>query len=217
MKEIILLGMGGHAHSVVDSIEKGKQYHIAGFLEPDVSNGASYKGYKVLGNDEILVNLYKKGMRHAFVTVGYMGTGKVRVHLYQKLKQIGYQIPNIVDPSAEIANNVQLGDGNFVGKNAVINAGTVVGNMCIINTSAIIEHDCYIDHHVHLAVGSVICGNAQIGEETFVGANSVIIQGISVGQNVLIGAGTVVTKDISDHMLQYGSALKYRGTMERTS
>ncbi len=35
MEEIILLGCGRHAHSVVDSIETGKKYHIAGFLDPN--------------------------------------------------------------------------------------------------------------------------------------------------------------------------------------
>lgn len=39
MEEIILLGMGGHAHSVVDSIEREGRYHIAGFLDPGATIG----------------------------------------------------------------------------------------------------------------------------------------------------------------------------------
>lgn len=33
MEDIILLGIGGHAHSVVDSVECAGQYHIVGFLD----------------------------------------------------------------------------------------------------------------------------------------------------------------------------------------
>lgn len=31
MEDIVLLGIGGHAHSIVDSIEQKKQYNIVGF------------------------------------------------------------------------------------------------------------------------------------------------------------------------------------------
>lgn len=210
MEEIILLGMGGHAHSVVDSIEREGRYHIAGFLDPGAAIGECYKDYRVIGTDDALPYFYDQGITNAFITVGYMGTGKVRERLYDRLKQTGYKIPNIIDPSAVAANHILMGEGNFVGKNAVINAGAIIGDMCIINTAAVIEHDCRIGNYVHLAVGSIVCGDVLIEERSFIGAGSVIIQGVSVGKDVLVGAGTVVTQDVADHMLRYGSVIKCR-------
>lgn len=201
MEEIILLGMGGHAHSVVDSIERGGHYHIAGFLDPGASESGSYKEYKVLGNDDALTDYYKQGIRHAFITVGYMGTGKVREYLYEKVKQAGYRLPNIIDPSAVVANDVRLGEGIFVGKNAVLNAGSEIGNMCIINTGAIIEHDCIIEGFSHISVGCVLCGMVKVGRNSFVGANATVIQGRAIGNGCFVGAGAVVRKDMEDGIM----------------
>lgn len=201
MEKIILLGMGGHAHSVVDSIEREGHYHIAGFLDPEAPESGCYKEYKVLGNDDALAECYKQGIRHAFIAVGYMGTGKVREHLYEKVKQAGYHLPNIIDPSAVVANDARLGEGVFVGKNAVLNAGAEIGNMCIINTGAIIEHDCTIDEFSHISVGSVLCGMVKVGRSSFVGANATVIQGRAIGDGCIVGAGAVVRIDMEDGML----------------
>lgn len=199
MNDIILLGIGGHAHSVIDSIEQARQYCIAGFLDTKENLDKEYRGYHVLGTDDMLETYYQKGIRNAFVTVGYLGKGSVRQKLYAELKRIGYTIPNIIDKRAVLAKNVYMGEGIYIGKQAVVNANANIGSMCIINTGAIIEHDCSIGDMAHIAVGTVLCGNVQIGKSTFVGANATIIQGRKIGEHCVIGAGEVVKRDTGDN------------------
>lgn len=158
MEDIILLGLGGHAHSVVDSIEQSGKYNIVGFLDTEEMRGKRYKDYCVLDTDDTLQKYFDRGLRNAFVTIGFMGHGIVRNRLYQRLKDIGYIIPNIIDRTAVLSENVKLEEGIFVGKKAVINANAVIKKMCIINTGAIVEHDCRINSFSHIAVGSVVCG-----------------------------------------------------------
>ena len=43
MEDILLLGLGGHAHSVVDSIEQDRKYNIVGFLDTEKMQGKRYK------------------------------------------------------------------------------------------------------------------------------------------------------------------------------
>lgn len=198
MEDIVLLGIGGHAHSVVDSIEAMGKYHIVGFLDGEDKQKESYRNYPVLGTDEIIGELFQNGIKNAFVTVGYMGKGTVRERLYYKLSSIGYSLPAIVDPSAEIANDAKIGQGTFVGKKAVVNSNAVIGNMCIINTGTIVEHDCLIGDFSHLAVGCIVCGNVTIGNSSFVGAGSIIIQGVEMGDNCFIGAGEKISHKIGD-------------------
>lgn len=205
MEDIILLGIGGHAHSVVDSIEQSGKYRIIGFLDTKQNQGVKYRNYQVIGTDDMLESLYHKGIRNVFITVGYLGEGEVREKLYRILKKIGYKLPNIIDKTAILANDIQLGEGNFIGKRAVVNANVSIGNMCIINTGAIVEHDCCIGDMAHIAVGTVLCGHASVGSRSFIGASSVVRQEITIGKNVLIGAGTIVTKDIKDNTEKYGS------------
>lgn len=212
MEDIILLGFGGHAHSVIDSIERTEKYHIIGFLDTEDKVGKKFRDYYVLDTDYALEKIYSNGVKHAFVTIGFMGKGNVRNRLYYQLKEIGYQLPNIVDNSAIVSNSAKLDEGIFVGKKAVINANVHIKKMCIINTGAIIEHDCVIEEYSHISVGSVLCGSVSIGKQSFIGANATIIQEISVGNHVIIGAGTVVSKNVKDDIIQYGLNKKVRDT-----
>lgn len=217
MKEkIILLGCGGHAKSVVDVIEADGRFEIAGFVDNAYQEEFEYHGYKILGCDNDLQKLYELGIRYAYVGVGFLGQGRVRNKLYVHLKKIGYKLPVIADPSAVLAKDVKLGEGVFIGKQAVVNANTEIGKMAIINTAAVIEHDCIIGEFTHVAVASIVCGMVHIGVNSFIGANATIIQGISIGDGSIVGAGSVVVKNIEENMkIKNGTIAIYRGGVIR--
>ncbi len=212
MEDIILLGLGGHAHSVVDSIEQAGEYNIIGFLDTEEMQGRHFRDYTVLGTDDVLKKYYESGIRNAFVTIGFMGHGNIRNQLYEQLKDVGYTVPNIIDSTAVVSGNAELEDGIFVGKCAVINANAQIGKMCIINTGAIVEHDSMVGRFSHIAVGSVVCGRVSVGEQTLIGANATVIQNRSIGNRCIIGAGTVIRKDVEDDsMVTDMKTLKMRG------
>lgn len=212
MEDIILLGTGGHAHSVVDSIEQGEKYRIIGFLDRDEMRGKAYRDYPVLGVDADMERYYEKGVRNAFVTIGFMGHGDIRERLYRQLKDIGYRLPNIIDNTAIVSENAKLGEGIFVGKKTAINAEAEIGDMSIINTGAVIEHDCIVEEFSHISVGSVLCGSVHIGKASLVGANAVVIQGKKIGRHCIVAAGTVVRKDTEDYCMVWdGKCRKITG------
>lgn len=208
MEDIILLGLGGHAHSVVDSIEQAGNYNIIGFLDTEAMQGKKFRDYTVLGTDDSLQNYYDNGVRNAFVSIGFLGYGSIRNRIYKQLKEIGYIVPDIVDKTAIVSQNAVLEDGIFVGKGAVINANARIGKMCIVNTGAIVEHDCAIGAFSHVAVGSVLCGGVSVGERTLIGANATIIQEKKVGNNCIVGAGTMIVRNVQDNMILYGTTIK---------
>lgn len=214
MDDIILLGMGGHAHSVADSIERTGKYRIMGFLDREEMQGKSYKEYPVLGPDSDMGRYFEEGVRNAFVTVGFMGHGSVRERLFWKLKEIGYTLPNIIDDTAIVSDNAKLGEGIFIGKKAVINADAEIGDMCIVNTGAIIEHDCEVEEFSHISVGSVLCGEVHVGRASFVGANAVVIQGTRVGSHCIVAAGATARKSTEDYCMVWDG--KYRKMPEST-
>lgn len=201
LNELLLIGCGGHAKSVVDSIEQKGEYKIAGFI--DKKNKFGYKGYEVLGDDEMLQSLYADGIRHAFVAIGFMGTSGVRRAIFHRLQSIGFFIPNIIDGTAIMAQDVIMGGGNYIGKGVILNADVKIGDMCIINTGAILEHECEVKSFTHISVGTVLCGNVKVGEETLVGANSVVIQEKSIGKGCIIGAGAIIHKNVQDKHVVY--------------
>ena len=148
MEDIILVGFGGHAKSVADCIERQKLYRIIGYTDIEKHDST----YKYLGKDDILKNYLKEGIKNAAICIGYMGKDNLREALYTKLKEIGYKLPVIKDPSAIISSSVTIGEGTFVGKSVVINSEAQIGKMCIINTKSLIEHECSVHDFAHISV-----------------------------------------------------------------
>lgn len=196
MEKVILLGCGGHAKSVIDAIEAQNQYMIAGFVDTQLNMQFEYQGYGVIGTDNDLKSLFESGVKHAFVCVGYLGTGNIREKLYKQLKDIGFNIITVIDPSAIIAKDVIIEEGVFIGKSVVLNSHVVIEKMTIINTGAIIEHDCYIKAYTHVAVGAILCGHVQVGQKCLIGAGATIIQERQIGDCSIVAAGAVVIRNV---------------------
>lgn len=188
MEDIILVGYGGHARSVADCIERAGIYSIIGYTDT-----VCYEtNYTYLGTDEVLEQYRGKGIKNAFVAIGYMGKGNLREKLYNKLKKLDFILPSVVDPSAIISASAEINEGSFIGKGAIINAEARIGKMCMINTRALIEHECCIDDFSHIAVGAVLCGQVFIGCNSFIGANATIIQNIKLPECTFVPAGKVI-------------------------
>jgi len=204
-KKIVIVGYGGHARSMADSIKSAGEYEICGYTDLRASEDG---GLTYLGSDDNLEEIYASGIHCAVVGVGFMGNSDLRDKMYDKLKKIGYKLPAIVDPSAILAADAVIGEGTFVGKRAVVNASASVGKMCIINTGAIVEHEDVIGDYTHIAVGTTLCGQVAVGEHTLVGAGSVVIQGKHIGDHCIVGANSTVIRDLPDGCKAMGSPAK---------
>jgi UDP-perosamine 4-acetyltransferase len=198
MEKIIIAGCGGHARSMVDSIESAGQFQIAGFVDASFHDGDIYRGYHIIGTDNDSEQIYKGGIHYACIGVGFVRPGPVRDRLYSGLKNIGYILPAIIDPTAVTASDISLGDAVYIGKKAVVNSAASVSSLAIINTGAIVEHNCIIGKGTHIAVGAVVCGETIIGKNCLIGSGATIIQCLNITDNVIIGAGSVVINNIEE-------------------
>ena len=201
-KKILLIGGGGHCHSVLDSILAMGIYDEIGIID---NAECSTLDIPVVGTDDDVPRLKSAGWTDAFITVGSIGSTKLRRKLYGMIIKSGMNIPAIIDPSAVIARGTEISAGVYVGKRAVINTGSKIGVCAIVNTGAIVEHDCVIGDFSHISPGTTVCGQANVGRDSHVGAGTVLRQQIIIGNNVLIGAGSVVVKDIPDNVKAYGN------------
>ncbi len=203
MEKIIILGNGGHARSIADTIEREGKYQIIGYVVNEFLEEHKQEDYPIVGNDSSLVELYENGIHYAAIGIGYLGKGNLRRKLYMRLKEIGYSLPVICDPSAIVSSKAKIKEGTIIGKGSIINAETIIEKACIINSGAIIEHDCYIGAFSHVSVGTVLCGGVHVGEDVFVGANTTVIQEINIGSRCVIGAGEVLKKNLHSELKYY--------------
>ena len=205
-KKLLLIGGGGHCKSVIDSVLSSGEYDAVGII--DNTAETPYQGIEVIGNDNDLPSLLKAGWEYAFITVGSVGNTGIRQRLYNMVRSLGFKVPVIADPTSVLAGDTSIGEGTFIGKNAVVNSYAATGICAIINTGAIIEHECSIGDFSHISSGAVLCGQVNIGNDTHIGAGTVVRQQIHIGNNVMIGAGSAVVKDIQDGAKAYGNPCK---------
>lgn len=202
MEQILILGDGGHAASLVDILERENKYKIAGYVVNDQMTACNVE-HPIIGTDDDLLNLYKSGIRNAVIGLGYLGKSDLREKLYERLKEIGFRLPVIRDPSAIVSEHAEIGEGTSIGKGTIVNAGAEIGKMCIINTGAIIEHDCIVEDFAHISVGTVLCGSVQVGKASFVGANATVIQNKVIGSNCIVGAGEIIRKNVENNNMVF--------------
>lgn len=188
MQEIILIGGGGHCKSVIDVIEQENKFTIAGIIDKKELIGQKVLGYKVIGCDDDLEELFNS-YKNALVTVGQIQSPSVRIKLFNKLKSIGYNLPTIISPLAYVSQYVLIGEGSVIMHHVLVNANTKIEKNCIINTKALIEHDCLVESNCHISTASVVNGGTVIKEGTFFGSNATSKESIEC--NGFIKAGSL--------------------------
>ena len=201
-EKIVLIGAGGYCSGVIDSIETSTNFEIFGITDPNVTG--SFCGYPILGDDSVLDDVFKKGIKKAHITVGSVASPLLRKKLVKMAETIGFELVSIIDRTALLSSRVKIGKMVYIAKKAVINSFAEIGDYCIINTGCVIEHGCKISNWVHIAPGATLAADITIGDSSHLGLNASVLQGIRIGNNVIVGAGSVVIRDVDDNKTVYG-------------
>ncbi|WP_411953894.1 acetyltransferase [Alkalibacillus sp. S2W] len=201
-RNLLIIGGGGHAQVVLDSLYRLNYYDSIGVVEQSHLIGEEVLDSPIVGTDDDLPQLFLDGYNEAFVTIG---SHEKRQQLSDDLRTMGYHIPSIVDLTAAVSPYAKVLSGAYVGKQAVINPRSDVEEGVIVNTGAMVEHDCAIGAWSHIAPGAVVCGGVSVGSSTHIGANSVIRENQTIGHHTTIGMGSVVVHAIHSHTVAYGN------------
>jgi UDP-N-acetylbacillosamine N-acetyltransferase len=195
MRDIVIVGAGGHARVVLDVIRRTDKFNARGFV--DTVNldrhGTMHDGLPVLGGEEMFEQLFSDGVEYAVVGFGDI---PARQRFAERLTLIGYTLATLVHPTAIIANGVSIGAGTVIFAGAIINPGSYIGSNVIINTAATIDHDCVIQDHAHIALGVRLAGHVTVGERSLIGVGAVVRPHIKIANDVTVGAGAAVVDDV---------------------
>lgn len=187
MKEVIIIGTGGHAKVVANIVELSGDI-VRGFLTSDTSL-SSFLDKPVLGTD---LEFDKFLDCHFIIAIGNQ-------YAREKIssRMVGVKWYTAIHPSAVFPQSTpKIGEGTVISANAVINPSATVGRHCIINTGAIVEHDNIVSDFCHISVGTHLAGHVSIGKLTWVGIGACVRDHITICDDCFIGAGAVVVKDI---------------------
>lgn len=214
LQPLVVIGAGGHAHSVIDVIESGREFYVAGLVDSRLQAGVEVMGYPVTGDESALPRLLESlKCNHVFVAVGdNFQREVVALRLSERLP--GVQFPTLIHPAATVSRHATISNGCVVMAGTVINAGVDLAQCCIVNTGAVLDHDCELGMFSSVAPGVHLGGSVLIGDRSSIGIGAAVSHAISIGCDTVVGAGSVVVRNLADTAVAYGVPCKVRRSRE---
>ena len=191
MNNLVLIGAGGHARSIIDIVESTSEWSLVGLIGQPDEVGKSVCGYQVLGTDSLLPEL-RETCSHAFIAIGHIGSSNCRPSLVSSISQLNFVYPTLIASSAYVSPHAFISSGTSIGHGAVINSGVYIGSHTIVNSCSLIEHDSHIGDFCHISTSAVLDGGVRLGDYSFVGSSSMIRENIDLPPSTIISAGSRV-------------------------
>ena len=199
MDPVWVIGNGGHAKVVIDTMELMGKYEVIGVLSDDPASPSIVAGVPHVGpiTPEIV---RQHQIRHVVLAIG-SNTTRERI---ASLLEGEVSFVTVCHPAATVSTSAVIGDGAFVAAGCVIQPCARIGELSIINTSASIDHDCFVGRLCHIAPGSHLAGNVRVGEGAFIGIGASVVPGVQIGEWAVVGAGSAVVSAIPAHVTAVG-------------
>ena len=190
MDDIIVVGCGGHAVSVIE-VCRSSEWNVIGLVKRDNEANRVINGVETIGSDEDLGRI-RTHVNFAAIGIGQIKSPEPRKQIFDKLISLQFSVPIIVARSSTVSPHAELAVGCVVHHNCFVNSNARIGDNTIINSGSIVEHDVQIGQHCHISTGVIINGSASIGQGSFVGSGSVVYQNAKIPEFAIIPAGTIV-------------------------
>lgn len=199
MKDIIIIGAGGHAAELDEYIRLNKKvigkknFSIAGFID---DNPNSYSRYKF--SAPFLGTI----LEHVIIKDKYYIIGvadlRFRRSIVERFISEGANFTEFVHHSSYISSSAKIGQGCIIGPNTTIGPNVIIGKFNLVNSRCTIGHDTFIGDYNFIAPNVCFSGFTQIGNENLFGINSTLLPEIRVGNNNRIMAGMVIDNNVGD-------------------
>lgn len=176
--KLALFGYGGHAKEVSLQINED----ITFFVDDEYSNETALPISKFDPQEyKIMIAVADSYQRKSIVE-----------RLPENTKYFTFIHPT----SIILGNDVEIGDGSFIGAYCIITTNIKIGAHSILNRGNQIGHDCIIGNYFSAMPGSIVSGNVNVGECVYLGTNASTKQKLKISDNVVVGMNAAVVKDI---------------------
>lgn len=198
-KKIIIFGNTNFSRMVKYYIETETNDNVVGFtvdrkfIAKDVVNQENIVPF------EEIETRYPQDEYKILPVIGYNQMNEIRKKIHQSIKLKGYEIASFVHPSANIAKNVELGEGNIFLENILVQPFVSIGNGNIFWSNANISHHSIIGNFNFFAPSASTSGKVVIQDNCFLGNNCTVKNGVAIKSFTLIGAGAFISTDTVEY------------------
>jgi sugar O-acyltransferase (sialic acid O-acetyltransferase NeuD family) len=199
MKEVIIIGSGGHGAELDDYINYNnnirgvEEIKIVGYLDDNPDNYSRYqfsapliggvKNHKVRKDIYYIIGIANLKYRQKFVE--------------QYLKD-GARFLSLIHASAYISRSCKIGAGAIIGPHVNLGPNTAVGDFSVINSRSSVGHDTHIGKYNFISPNVCFSGFTTVGDSNLFGINSATIPEVQIGNNNKIMAGMIIDRNVGD-------------------
>jgi acetyltransferase-like isoleucine patch superfamily enzyme len=187
---------GGGAMIVADTISRiGNMQAVAIYDQNSQFHGQSILGVPVVGTLDSLVKDFGAG-RIDGVVIAFNRNLQERHRVYTELVELGVSFVNIIDPSADIRTDVEIGTGNIILGHVYIGACSRIGSNNFISANVALEHGNVLGTSCAFGPGVFTSGNVTIGDRVRFGTGIFAEPSLSIGDDSVIGSGQTLVANI---------------------
>lgn len=214
MKDLVILGAGGHAREVwwlcEDVNQSARSWNLLGFIdEAPASAGKVLCDLPVLGG----FGWFEGRAEKPFVICG-VGSNRTRRRFAEKTRSLGLRHATLIHPMVRKSRFVEIGEGSVVCAGTVLTTQVRVGAHVNLNLGCTVSHDTVIEDFCNVSPGVHLSGAVHLEEGVDVGTGAVVLPGKRVGRDSTIGAGAVVTADVPPRSVAVGIPARVVRTLE---
>jgi sugar O-acyltransferase (sialic acid O-acetyltransferase NeuD family) len=186
----VLIGNGGHAREVMAQMG----IKLLRFVDD-----------QYVDEDTLPLSQFDPTKYAAMIAVA---NSKDRYDIAQRLPK-ETQFFNFIHPTSLIMDNVEIGEGSFIGAYSILTTNIKIGKHAILNRGNHIGHDCRIGDYFSAMPGAIVSGNVTIYSLVYMGTNSSIREKLSIHSLSTIGMNSSVIKNIENSGTYAGCPAKY--------
>jgi sugar O-acyltransferase (sialic acid O-acetyltransferase NeuD family) len=207
VSDVVIFGLGDYARIASVYLDDDSPHHVVAFTAHErYIEQAELLGRPVVPFERLRES-HPPDSFAMLVAVGYSRVNEARRSVYERCKELGYELINYVSSRATVWRGLELGDNSFVFEENTIQPFVKIGSNVVLWSGNHIGHDSTIGDHCFIASHVVVSGNVSIGDSCFIGVNATFRDAITVAPRCVIGAGALIMKDTVE-----GGVYSVRGT-----
>jgi len=199
MKEVIIIGSGGHGAELDDyinynnSIQNAEEYKIIAYLDDNPDNYSRYEF-----SAPLIGGVKDHEVRQDVHYIMGIANLKYRQKFVEQYLKNGARFLSVIHSSAYISRSSKIGVGAIIGPHVNLGPNTIIGDFTVINSRSSVGHDTIIGKYNFISPNVCFSGFTKVGNGNLFGINSATIPEIQVGNSNKIMAGMIIDRNVGD-------------------
>ncbi|MEV0899926.1 biotin/lipoyl-containing protein [Actinoplanes sp. NPDC049802] len=195
-QRILIVGAALGATQVLDILAGSTTQQAVAIVDDDTSRwGADVHGVPVVGGSGRLTELFSAGVFDA-VVIAIGRSPAVRARFRAMCAEAGIPLANAIDPTAKIATDVRLGQGNIICAFCHVATGATVGDNNFFSAYNSFDHHSVIGDDNASGPSVYTSGKVTIGSRIRFGTGIVVEPDVVIGDDAAIASGAVIVSSV---------------------